>query len=225
MNVELHLPDLPEVAISVGAEAGAPRRPRAPWHLRLRDALSAYLPLLLMALLALGTWWLVKNTPGAPAARDAQTQRQDPDYTMSRFTLERFAPDGRLRVRIEGRELRHYPGDDRIEIDEVQVHALTGDGRAMQASARRAVSNSSATELRLHGGAEVNGTDAAGQPVLIRSEFLHAQLDPDIVRSHLPVQVQQGRNSLRAGGLVFDASRQMLDLSGPVRAVLQAPAR
>ena len=27
------------------------------------DALGSYLPLLVMALLALGSWWLVKNTP------------------------------------------------------------------------------------------------------------------------------------------------------------------
>ena len=42
--------------------APRPRRsdtPRLPWHLRLVETVSAYLPLLLMALLALATWWLV----------------------------------------------------------------------------------------------------------------------------------------------------------------------
>ncbi len=41
MAVELHLPDLPEVPLSVGPPPGTPPRPRMPWHLRLRDALSS----------------------------------------------------------------------------------------------------------------------------------------------------------------------------------------
>ena len=45
--------------------------PSQPWHWRLRQAISAYLPLLLMAMLALGTWWLVQNTPSPEAPREA----------------------------------------------------------------------------------------------------------------------------------------------------------
>lgn len=223
MTVEIHLPDLPDLPIAVG---GAPRpRPRQPWPMRLRDAAASYLPLLLMLLLALGTWWLVKNAPTAPPGRDKQAQRQAPDYTMRSFTLQRFAPDGELRVRLDGSELRHYPGDDRIEVDQVQIRALAPDGRVTLASARRAVSNGAATELQLQGGAEVTGTDANGAPIVIRSEFLQASLDSDIVRTDRPVQVQQGRNVLRASGLVYDHGRRTLEFSGPVQAVLQVRAR
>ncbi len=223
MSAELHLPDLPEVPI--GRRSAGPRPPRRPWHQVLREGFTAYLPLLLMALLALGTWWLVKNTPGAVAPTERDPQRQEPDYTMQRFTMQRFAPDGRLRVRLEGRELRHYPADDRIEIDSVQVHAYAPDGRVTLASARRAVSNGQASELQLQGGAEVTGTDANGAPIVIRSEFLQALLDRDVVRTDRPVQVIQGRNVVRAAGLVYDHERRLLELSGPMRAVLQAPGR
>lgn len=225
MSVELHLPDLPEVPIAIGARAGAAPHPRRPWHLALRDVISAYLPLLLMALLALGTWWLVKNTPGAPPARQAGPVRQEPDYTMSRFVLERFAPDGRLRVRIEGNELRHYPANDRIEVDRVQIQGFDDRGRETLASASRAVANGAGTELQLQGGAEVTGTDADGAPVRIRSEFLHARLDTHIVRTHLPVTVQVGTSELTAGGLLYDRDRRVLDLGAPIRARLTPPGR
>ena len=62
----------------------------APWYLRAIDTASTYLPLLLMALLALGTWWLVKNTPLFEGDRAAAPPRHEPDYTMTQFMVQRF---------------------------------------------------------------------------------------------------------------------------------------
>lgn len=219
MAVEIQLPDLPEIAL--GSAPAPAARAREPWHQRLRDALSSYLPLLLMALLALATWWLVKHTPGAPPVREAAVDSGLPDYTMRSFVLQRYAADGRPTARLEGRELRHYPGDGRIEIDALQLQAFLPDGRVMTATARRAVSNDVATELQLQGGAEVRGTDSGGRPVEIRSEFLHAFVETELVRTHLPVTVSQGPNQLRAGGLVYDGRRRVLEFQGPVRASLR----
>ncbi len=223
MTAELHLPDLPEVAITLGKSGLS--QPRRPWDVRLRDGVSTYLPLLLMALLALATWWLVKNTPGALPAQDRDPARQEPDYTMRSFTLQRFAPDGHLRVHLEGSELRHYPGGDRLEVDSVNVHAVAPDGRITLATAQHAVSNGDANRLQLNGGAEVTSVDASDVPIVIRSEFLEALLDTDVVRTDRPVQVLQGRNVVRAAGLVYDHRRRQLELKGPMRAVLQVPGR
>ncbi|MDP1532835.1 MAG: LPS export ABC transporter periplasmic protein LptC, partial [Rubrivivax sp.] len=221
--VELHLPDLPAVPISLGPARSGPRRARLPWHLRLRDLLSAYLPLLLMLLLALGTWWLVKNTPLAPKPRQAPNVRQEPDYTMSRFALERFDASGRLKLRIEGEQLRHLPDTDRIEIDRVLIRAIAPDGRVTLARAQRAVGLGDGSELQLLGGAEVTSVDAAGQPMKMRGEFLHAFLDAGVVRSHLPVSVKAGDNDVQAAGLVYDHGAGRLELQGPMR--LSLPPR
>jgi lipopolysaccharide export system protein LptC len=222
MPVELHLPDLPEVPISIGV----PRpRARPPWPVRLRDALSSYLPLLLMAALALATWWLLKNTPSGPPAPAEAPESGLPDYTMRRFTVQRFGPDGQLRVQLRGRELRHFQTQDRIEVDELELRAVAPDGRVTTASARSGISNGRATELTLQGGAVVDSTDAAGQPLQIRSEFLQAFLESDVVRTDRPVQLTQGPNRLTAAGLVYDGKRRLLRFDGPVKALLHPPAR
>lgn len=217
MAVEIQLPDLPEIAL------GGPRpvRPRQPWHLRLRDALSSYLPLLLMGALALFTWWLVKNTPGAAPVRETTVEDGQPDYTMRRFVLQRYAPDGRPTARLEGSEMRHFPASGRIEVDALHLLAWLPDGRIIEANARRAVSNDRASEIELQGGAEVRGTDSAGHPVEIRSEFLHVAVETEIVRTHLPVTVTQGPSRLSAGGLVYEGQARVLHFQGPVRAILQ----
>jgi hypothetical protein len=80
----------------------------APWPLRLLDVVSAYLPLLLMAALAAGTWWLVGNVPPTDAPRAAAAPRHEADYVMTRFIVQRFASDGSLRTQIEGDRLRHF---------------------------------------------------------------------------------------------------------------------
>ncbi|MBX3599215.1 MAG: LPS export ABC transporter periplasmic protein LptC [Rubrivivax sp.] len=224
MSVELHLPDLPEVPISVGARPapapGAPRPVAMPWHLRLRELLAGWLPLLLMLLLALATWWLVENSPRPPGPVVERPVSPDPDYTMTRFALERFDAEGRLKLRIEGAEMRHYPADDRFEVDAAQIRAIAPDGRVTLAQARRAVGSGDGSELQLLGGAQVTSTDGRGQTLVMRGEFLHAFLVTEQIRSHLPVQVRLGASELRAAGLEYDHPTQRLELKGPMRVVL-----
>lgn len=226
MSVELHLPDLPEVPISLGAAPG-PSRVARPWPLRLRDALSTYLPLLLMALLALATWWLVKNSPRAPEATGERPVSQEPDYTMTTFSIDRFDAAGRLKLRIEGQRMRHFPATDRIEVDDVQIRAIAPDGRETRARAARAIGNGDGSEVQLLGGAEVTSEDAAGEPLVMRGEFLHAFLVTERVQSHLPVLVQSAGAEMRAAGLEYDHATRRLNLQGPMRAVMapRAPQR
>jgi lipopolysaccharide export system protein LptC len=194
----------------------------ARWSWRIRDALSAYLPLLLMALLALATWWLVNNTPVPGDVPRKPPVRHEPDYTMSEFTLQRFAEDGSLRVQIDGDTLRHYPDTDMIEIDDVRVRAISADGRLTVASARRATVNGEATEVRLLGGAEVRAESRPpAPPVEMKSEFLHAFLDTERVRTHLPVWVQRGTTEVRADGLDYDHREELLQFKGNVRATIE----
>lgn len=231
---ELHLPDLPEVSVQLGLPALAADAPAAPgqtvrapqpWRYRLLQGLSSYLPVLLMALLAVGTWWLVRNTPGAPGVRAAAPPSQTPDYTMTGFAITRFAPDGQVALRIAGDVLRHYPATDRLEVDGVRIEAFAPDGRITNATARHAVSNGDGSEIQLLGGAEVISQLQGGEKLEVRGEFLHAFLRFERLRSHLPVQVRHGATDARAGGLDYDNLQRQLVLNGPVRATIAPPRR
>ena len=225
---ELHLPDLPEVSVQLGrpvAPATAAPRPRLAWGYRLQQALSSYLPLLLMAVLAAGTWWLVKHTPQLPGARDEAPIRQTPDYTMNGFSITRFGPDGRVVLRIAGDSLRHFPATDRLEIEGVRIHAIGNDGRVTEATARRALANGDGSEVQLLGGAQITSQLKGAELLEVQGEFLHAFLRFERIRSHLPVQVRQGGTQARAGGLDYDHLQQTLQLKGPVRATLVSGPR
>jgi lipopolysaccharide export system protein LptC len=195
------------------------------WLRRVLDAASTYLPLMLMALLALGTWWLVKNTPLFEAARATAPLTHEPDYTMSQFMVQRFGPDGTMRVQIEGDQMRHYPDTDTLEIDNPRIRAIGPDGQVSIATAKSALSNADGSEVQLSGGAQVTrlatATDVA---IEFRGEFLHAFLRTERVRSHLPVVVKQGATEIRADGMAYDRLAGVLDFKGRVRAVFASPA-
>ena len=222
MALELHLPDLTEGSVALGPVPvrGLPPRPPLPWHQRLRELLSTYLPIVLMLLLALGTWWLVKNTPRADEPPEQGPPRQEPDYTMQNFVVERFDKDGRLKVRLHGDQLRHYADRDLIEVDRARVRMLSPDGRVTLASARRAVANGDGSELQLIGDARVDSSGPRGEPVQFRGEFLHVFVNTERVRSHLPVQVTRDGSEFRADGMDYDHLSGMLNLQGRMRALL-----
>jgi lipopolysaccharide export system protein LptC len=217
MSVELHLPDLPEVPISLGGDRPAVERRRAPWHHRLRDLLSAYLPLLLMLLLALATWWLVKNAPKPTTPAVQGPVRVEPDYTMSGFALERFDAQGRLKLRIEGAALRHYPASDRFEVDGATIRAIAPDGRLTLAKAQRAAAPGDASRIELTGGAEVTSQAEGAETLVMRSEALLLDVDAERVSSSVPVQVRWGTSELRGASMAYDHRGRRLDVTGPLR--------
>jgi lipopolysaccharide export system protein LptC len=198
---------------------------RAPWPWRVLDTASAYLPLLLMAALAMGTWWLVKNTPLLEDGRVVAPLRHEPDYTMNQFMVQRFAASGAMKVQIEGDVLRHYPDTDTIEIDNPRIRAFGEDGRITNATARTAIANRDGSEVQLSGGAHVvrEATDKVAA-IEFRGEFLHCFQNTERIRSHLPVVVTQGATEVRADSMAYDNLAGVLDLKGHLRAVLTPPA-
>lgn len=217
---------LDDLAVLAPAPATDQRRLRLPWHLRLLESATAYLPVLLMGVLALGTWWLVTISPAPQEVSEPAPPRHEPDYTMQRFAVQRFAADGRLKVQIEGAELRHYPDTDALEIENPLIRAFGPDGRVTVASAIRALSNGDGSEVQLFGSAQVQREAQRPQDrVEFRSEFLHAFLDTERVRSHLPVVVRQGGTELRADGMEYDNLARTVELKGRQRATFAPRAR
>ncbi len=200
------------------------RGARAPLRMRALALLSAYLPLLMMALLALGSWWLVKNTPLAGSASTPLAARHEPDYTMRGFSVQRYAPDGPLRAQIDGDVLRHYPDTDTLEIDAPRIRAQAPDGHVTVASAARALSNGDASEVQLFGDARVRREASDGEPALqFHGDFLHAFMQTERVRSHLPVVLTRGATELRGDTLDYDNVSRVAQLHGRVRARFAAP--
>lgn len=194
---------------------------------RAWERLSLYLPVALMGLLALGSWWLVRNAPMPlpPARHGAQGQR--PDYAMKSFAVRSFDAAGRLQSEVQGAAARHYPGNDTLEIDQARLHSVSAEGRVSAASADRALSNADASQVQLFGNAIVTRESlparpgAPAQPRLeFRSEYLHAFPKAERVTSDRPVTFIRGQDRFSADSMEYDKQGQVLQLRGRVRGTL-----
>lgn len=199
------------------------------WHLirRTADQLAVYLPVLLMGLLALGSYWLVRNAPAAKATAADRVLTHEADYFLRKFSVKTFTSDGKLKNELFGGVAKHYPDTDTIEIDNIRIHNFNELGRLTTVtSANHAISNGDNSEVQLYGDARSireSALDASGvlQPKLeIKGEFLHAFVNEERLKSHLPVTIRRGNSDISADSLNYDNLSRIVNMQGRVKAVI-----
>lgn len=208
--------------------AGAMHPLKNTWRrlLRVWDSMAIYMPLLMMGALALGTYWLVRNTPILSTPEAGKEASHDIDYFMHKFTVKTFGEDGQLKSEIYGIEARHFPDTDVLEIDQARIRSIGVDGRLTTATANRAYTNGDGSEVQLTGNARVireASKDASGKEtprMEFRGEFLHAFLNEDRVKSHKPVLLIRGNDQFIGDTFAYDNLDQVADLKGRVHGIL-----
>ena len=199
-----------------------------PWRRALRtwDQVSIYLPVVLMGALALGTYWLVRNSPVFSAQEAAKAAKHEIDYYMRKFTIKSFGETGQLKSEIYGVEGRHYRDSDTLEIDQPRILSISDAGRPVTSTGNRALSNGDGSEVQLMGNARVvreaaAGTDGKVLPRLeFKGEFLHAFVNEERVKSHLPVVLIRGADRFTGDTFAYDNMTGIAELKGRVKGQL-----
>ncbi len=190
------------------------------------DRFLLYLPVSFMGLLALGTYWLVRNTPAPSVPAAPHAVSHSPDYFMQEFSVRTFDAGGRIRSELQGDKARHYLDTQWLEVDNIRIRSFDRQGRLTTASARRGLANEDISEVQLFGDAvlvrEANATlqGSAAQRTEFRGEFLHIFAKTEKITSNQPVQLLRGNDSFSADSLHFDNVEQQLQLHGHVRVTL-----
>lgn len=190
------------------------------------DRLSIYLPIAVMALMALATYWLVQNTPKPVAAPAAQSSRSDPDYYMKDFSVTTFVEAGRLKSEVFGTAARHYPDSDMLEIDRVRIRSFDEQGRLTTATANRGLTNGDATIVELFGDALLiraaqPGKNGIVQPrIEFRGEYLHSNTETERVKSDKPVELRRGNDVFVGDTMDYDNLGQIMVMQGRVKGLI-----
>ena len=218
---------LPESHTVLGSHA-VRRNSQKGWRkiLSLWDRAAIYMPLLMMGALALGTYWLVRNTPTFSAPEVIREASHEVDYFMQNFTIKTFDESGNLQSEIAGTQARHFSDTDILEIDRARIRSVNVERQLTTATANRAYSNGDGSEVQLTGNARVvreASRDAQGKetPQLeFRGEFLHAFLNEERVQSHKPVLLIRGADQFTGNVFTYNNLDQVAVLTGRVHGIL-----
>lgn len=193
---------------------------------RAWDQTSIYLPVILIGVLAMGSYGVLQNVPPPKAPETQQTAGLDPDYFMRDFRVRTYDTYGALKSEVQGVEARHYPGPDTLEVDHARIKSVGTAGQITTAKAQRVSTNSDQSEYVLRGDAvvarEAQALISGGlRPrVEFQGDFLRILVNIDQIESHLPVLLIRGQDRVTADQLVYQDRTRVADLQGRVRAVL-----
>jgi lipopolysaccharide export system protein LptC len=206
-----------------GADRGRTQQ-RQPFVWRLQSWLGQYLPVAVMALLAAGTGWLVKQSPTPEGPTVAVAPRHKPDYEMQGFELQRFDAKGQPQAWVRGEELRHYPDTDRIEIDGVHLRARNTAGQWLVVQADKAEGPRDGSVLNLSGQVRLMRLLPGTEPGDERAELsletaaMEVRIDERTARSSAATQAQTGQGArMQVRGFDYDHAKGLLRFGGPSR--------
>ncbi|MDR2300150.1 MAG: LPS export ABC transporter periplasmic protein LptC [Comamonas sp.] len=195
---------------------------------RFSDKASLYLPVLIMGLLALGTWWLVRNAPKPAVSASEKVVRHDPDYFLKDFVIKSFEASGRLKTRLAGSTGEHFPDTDTLEIEAPRMLSITPDGRRTVGQSLRALSNADGSEVQMFGDAVIHREPvpaSAGQkavpPMQIESEFLQVWPNDERISTHKPVVMTRGADRFTGDSMQYTHLDQIMQMQGRVKGVIQ----
>lgn len=192
---------------------------------RSLDRLTLYLPLILFAFLALGSWWLVRSVPDLLQPQIDAPIRQDPDYRLTQFTVKSFDAQGRMTREISGQSATHFPATQALHIEEIRVFFENEVGTRLNAQAKQGVSLEAEDKIILIGDARaVRAADDLGPLTSLASESLTAMVVEERLSSSLPVQINRAENVFTGQSMNFDVRSGLYELKGQVKSTI-APAR
>lgn len=193
---------------------------------RTVDRLTLYLPLAVMALLAMGSWWLVRSMPDLWSSPAVTPVRKDPDYHLENFSTQVFNAQGRRTSQVSGEKARHYPDTDELHIDMVRFVAVSDDGTEVQATAQRGIATGDGERVTLMGNVHVVREARGASPRLeLRGEKVVALQSQEKLLSDVPVEITRERDRFTASTMAFDMKSGQYQLSGRVHGLLQPRER
>jgi lipopolysaccharide export system protein LptC len=190
-----------------------------------------FLPMFLMGLLTLGTYWMVQmSTPNLDAAKQ---KRHVPDYTMDKIVVTTLGPEGNTKFRVVGEKLIHYEDDASSEIDWPIARRFHETKPAITVRSDKGFMDGDMTILQLVGNATLTrpaqsatATQAGTARMFMSSSRFTVLMNEDIVKTNQPVNLEQGLSIMTSQeGAIFDNVHQKLTMIGQVKGRIESESK
>lgn len=184
--------------------------------------LLRFLPIVVAALLAAGTWWLAdvqRRHFGEPKT----TSPTNPDFIVDQARMSRLGTDGRAQTLVNADRVVHYLSDDRSVLEHPRVLQTQIDRPPVTITADAGESRNRLGEVVLTRNVHVTRAATPSSSALeLRTERLVILPDEDRVTSDTEVNVKQAGSTVTGIGMSFNNSYRTLDVEHRVRATFAA---
>jgi lipopolysaccharide export system protein LptC len=201
--------------------------------LSIGRTLLRLMPLILMGLLTLSTFWLVqKNTPPEKSSLE-RVRLHEPDYIIKNGALSALNELGKTKYRILGVKVTHYDDDASIDILTPRMRLFQADKAPVTVKSDTGHLDGDLTILDLYDNASIfrpAQEASASQPATLRmlasSSYFKVLINDDIIETNKPITLEQGMSIMQStDGGIFNNVEQSMILSGHVKGRIERAPR
>jgi len=192
------------------------------------------MPLILMGVLTLVTFWLVqKNTPPEKSTIE-RVRLHEPDYTITNGALSALNELGVTKYRILGNKVIHYDDDASIDILAPRMRLFQPDKPPVTVKSDTGHLDGDLTILDLIDNASIfrpaqaaTASQAETLRMLASSTYFKVLINDDIIETNRPITLEQGMSTMHSNeGGKFTNVEQSMTLLGQVKGRIErAPRR
>lgn len=182
---------------------------------------------IVLAVLALGSFWMLETIRRESADTRPELQKGEPDYTVDKFSIVRMSTTGQARYSISGDRLVHYPDSDSFEIQRPVVYSMRTNGEMPTTMhAQRAIVEHASNKVHMHQRVTmVRPASASSAAFQLTSEYLLFLPDDDIVKTDRPVDIIFGQSQLSGTGMIANNATRELRILHNVRGKIASPGQ
>lgn len=193
---------------------------------RVYDRMAALISVLLLAILAAGSWYLADMASRTPGGDGNGKLRHEPDYFVENLALTRLNNRGEAVFRLEAKRLDHYPDDDTTDFVSPTLVSLDPVKPLVTIRAERGHSSTQGLETELLDNVVLTRAATPGNPALkIETDYVLLLSEEDIARTDHPVRITSGDSFLTGVGMEFNNGSRQLDVKSRVRGTWVAPPK
>lgn len=185
---------------------------------RQLDTLALYLPLLLLLVMALGSWVLLRSLPDPQPDVRVVRASDGPDATWEGLRLKSFGEDGRLARELRGASGEQDNRSGRMRLRQVEYLALGEANSRLRVTARESEHWQARDEVLLTGQVAVDHQSATAVRTQLWTETLRVWTREERMRSEVPVRIVRAGDRFDGSGLDFNSRSGEYTLMGRVRA-------
>ncbi len=186
----------------------------------MRDRFSLWLPMALLVMLALLTFWIDQSVKEAAIRNGANLD--EPDSIVESFLAVSTDVAGVPRYRLTARKLSHYSGNKLTVLDTPTLTHFHEKQGEMQISSNSASVTPDGEKVMFTGEVNIQRPATGGmEGMSMQTSYLEIQTEKNEAFTSQPVIIRQPGLQITASGLHLYADTRVLKLKGRVKAQYQ----